>query len=52
VLALSAVFRAAIGEHSQQWDLVLLEEGQHTVIEQIRRHQRCACSRLSSPFHS
>ena len=39
VLARSAVFRAAIGEHTQQWDLVLLGEGQHPVVEQIRRDQ-------------
>jgi hypothetical protein len=40
VLALSAVFRTAIGEHTQQRDLLFLEEGQHLVIEQIGRHQR------------
>jgi hypothetical protein len=40
VLALSAVFRAAISEHTQQRDLVLLQKGQHTVVKQICRDQR------------
>jgi hypothetical protein len=34
-----AVFRDTIGEHLQQPGPVLLEEGQHTIIDQIRRHQ-------------
>jgi len=39
VLALAAIFRATIGEHAQQRNFVLLEERQHTVVEQISRDQ-------------
>ena len=35
MLALAAVFRAAIGEHAQQRNLVLFEERQDAVVEQI-----------------
>jgi hypothetical protein len=35
-----AVFRAAIREHSVQRNLVLLEERQHSVIQQLRGSQR------------
>src|SRR5262249_47662583 len=31
---------AAVGQHAQQLDIVLLEERQHTVIEQIGRRDR------------
>src|SRR5208282_4466209 len=39
VFTLAAVFRAAIGEHAQQRNLVLFEERQHAIIEQVGRHQ-------------
>ena len=35
VLALASVFRAAIGEHAQQRDVLFLEERQHAVIEHV-----------------
>ena len=40
MLALAALFGAAISEHPQQRDVMFLEEGQHAVIEQVGRHQR------------
>ena len=33
----AAVFRPPIGEHPVRWDLVLLEEGQHPIIEEFSR---------------
>jgi hypothetical protein len=41
------VFRAAIGEHAVQRNVVLLEEGQDPIIEQFRgRHRRLAVVQL------
>jgi hypothetical protein len=34
---IAAELAAAVSQHAQELDIVLLEEGQHTVIEQIGR---------------
>src|SRR5262249_32605933 len=36
----AAILAAAVGQHAQQLDLVLLEERQHPIVEQIRRRNR------------
>ena len=40
VFTLAAVFRATIGEHAQQRNLVLFEERQHAVVEKLGRGNR------------
>ena len=36
----TAVLRPAIGQHAQQWDALLFEERQHSIIERLGSHQR------------
>jgi hypothetical protein len=45
MLALAALFCAAIGEHAQQRDFLLLERRQYTVIEYVGGHQSIFCGR-------
>ena len=40
VLGVSAIFRASVGQHAAQPDLVLIIEGHHTVVEEIGRGER------------
>ena len=40
VLRVSAIFRASVGQHAAQPDLVLIIEGHHTVVEEIGRGER------------
>ena len=39
MLASTTILSAAVGQDSQQWQAVFLEEGQYAVVEQIRLHQ-------------
>jgi hypothetical protein len=39
-LWIAAIFAAAVGQHPQQPDLVVVEERKHPIIEQIRRCDR------------
>jgi hypothetical protein len=40
VLGVSAIFRASVGQHAAEPDLVLIVEGHHTVVEEIGRGER------------
>ena len=40
VLGVSAIFRASVGQHAAQPNLVLIIEGHHTVVEEIGRGER------------
>ena len=40
VLGVSAIFRASVGQHAAQPDLVLIVEGHHAVVEEIGRGER------------
>ena len=40
VLGVPAIFRATVGQHAAQPDLVLIIEGHHTVVEEIGRGER------------
>ena len=49
-LRVGTILTAAIGQHAQQFDTVLLEEPKHPVIEQIRgRDRRLAMVKLGAP---
>src|SRR5215469_13264944 len=39
-LRIATILAAAISEHAQQLDIVLIKEWQHPIIEQIRRRDR------------
>src|SRR6516164_3920631 len=42
---IAAELAAAVSQHAQELDIVLLQERQHTVIEQIGRRDGASCGR-------
>jgi hypothetical protein len=47
---IAAIFGAAVGQHPLEWNLVLVVEGEHAVVQQVgRSDRRLAVIKLGKP---